>query len=157
MMSNNADKIRMRVFKIWFFTLAVILLTYAEKLSGLRHLPLPFPAIFQSFQMMIGLVSPQIVIMTAFYFNMDRHQKKINSLSPEQIKIITFLSIIYHTIFIASVIFGIGCYGFDQQVDGNSLQRNTAAVVAIMGLFSTFLAPTAFLFSKPTNDNILSG
>jgi len=55
---------------------------------------------------------------------------------------------VYHVIFVAAVVFGIGFYGFDQQADGHSLERNTAGVVAIMGLFSVFLSPIAFLFAK---------
>lgn len=150
-MKNNADKIRIRVFKIWLITLVVILLTYVEKFSGIFSLAHPFSDIFQSLQIMIGMIMPQIVIMTSFYFNLEKNKKKINSLSDDQVKIITILSIIYHTIFIVSVVYGIGCFGFDQQADGHSLERNTAAVVSIVGLFSVFLAPIAFLFAKPNN------
>jgi hypothetical protein len=137
------------VFKVWFLTLAVVILVFAEKLSGLRHLAPPFSSVFQSFQMMIGLVVPQIGVMSAFYFNLDNQKDKIASLSNEQVTVVTMLSLTYHVIFVAAVVFGIGLYRFDQQADGNSLERNTAAVVALMGLFSVFLTPIAFLFSTP--------
>lgn len=151
-MRSNTDQLRIRVFKIWFVTLAIVILTFAEKLSGLRDVAPPFSATFQSFQIMIGLVVPQIGIMAAFYFNLNNQKKKLDSLSPDQMTVITMLSVTYHLIFIAAVIFGIGLYKFDQQADGGSLERNTAAVVAIIGLFSVFLTPIAFLFGRPESD-----
>lgn len=151
-MTSNIDKIRMRVFKIWFVTLAVTVLVFVEKLSGFRNLALPFSSTFQSFQIMMGIIIPQITIMSGFYFNLDKQKEKINSLSHGQITAITYCSIAYHLILIGSVLFGIGFYGFDNQADGESLQRNTAAVVGIIGLFSPFLGYMAFLFSRP-NDN----
>jgi hypothetical protein len=148
-MRSNIDCIRLFVFRIWFLTLAAILLIFAEKLSGLRHLSPPFGAVLQSFQMMIGLVVPQIGMMAAFYLTLERQKDKLQSLSAEQVSVITWLSIAYHLLFIVIVVFGIGFYGFDSQADGQALQRNSAAVVSIMGLFSVFLAPVAFLFARP--------
>lgn len=148
-MVNNTGKIRLRVFYIWFLTLSVILVAFAEKISGIRNLSPPFSATLQSAQILIGLVLPQIGVMSAFYFNLDRQSEKLNSLSRDQVTVITFMSVFYHVIFIACVVFGIVFYGFDSSADGNALQRNTAAIVAIMGLFSLFLAPVAFLFASP--------
>lgn len=146
---NKLSKIRLAVFKIWFLTLGVILLVFAEKLSGIRDMiPPPFAATFQSLQMMTGLVVPQIGVMAAFYLNLDRQEQKIAALSDEQITIIVWLSLTYHCIFIVCVLFGISAYGFDHSADGHALERNTAAVVAVMGLFSVFLAPVAFLFAR---------
>jgi hypothetical protein len=148
-MRSNIERIRLFVFRIWFLTLAVILLTFAEKLSGLRDLSPPFGAVLQSFQMMIGLVVPQIGMMAAFYLTLERQRDKLQSLSADQVSVITWLSIAYHLLFIVMVVFGIVFYGFDRQADGQALQRNSAAVVSIMGLFSVFLAPVAFLFARP--------
>src|SRR5262249_50780952 len=123
---SNLDRIRLFVFRIWFLTLAVVLLTFAEKLSGLRNLSPPFGAVFQSFQMMIGLVVPQIGMMAAFYLTLERQKEKLQSLSADQVSIITWLSIAYHLLFIVAVVFGIVFYGFDRQADGQALQRNSA-------------------------------
>ena len=152
-MNNNIDKIRTRVFRIWFLSLFIIILVFAEKLSGIRDVSPPFSSMFQSFQIMIGLIMPQIGIMSAFYFNLNRQKDKINSLSKEQISVITIFSVTYHIILITSVVAGIGFYVFDTQADGDSLARNTAAVVSIIGLFSVLLAPIAFLFTKPQTNN----
>ena len=149
-MSKKIDKIRVRIFKIWFLTLAVVIVAFAEKISGIRDLAPPFASTFQSFQMMVGLVIPQIALMSAFYLNLDKHRRQLESLSNEQVTVISMLSLAYHGIFIVAIISGICFYAFDQQADGKSLERNTAAVVAIMGLFSVFLAPIAFLFSRPS-------
>ena len=150
-MRTKVATLRLAVFKIWFFTLGVILVVFALKFSGLQGVTPPFSAAFQSLQMMVGLVVPQIGIMIAFYLNLDRQKSKIESLSHEQVTIITWLSVAYHVIFNAALIAGILFYSFDRTADGNSLQRNTAAVVAIMGLFSVFLAPVAFLFASPSD------
>jgi hypothetical protein len=151
-MKSNVERMRIFVFKIWFLTLFVILATFALTMSGLSgHLSPPFSSVFQSLQMLIGLVVPQIGAMSAFYLNIEAQQEKIRSLTLEQITVITALSISYHFIFVICTIAGIGFYVFDQISDGNSLVRNTAAVVSIMGLFSVFLLPVAFLFAKPAN------
>ena len=152
-MNNNIDKIRTRVFRIWFISLFIIILVFAEKLSGIRDVNPPFSSMFQSFQIMIGLIMPQIGIMAAFYFSLEKQKDKINSLSKEQISVITIFSITYHIILITCVVAGIGFYAFDKQADGDSLARNTAAVVSIIGLFSVLLAPIAFLFAKPHTNN----
>jgi hypothetical protein len=151
-MNSKVDKIRIRVFRVWFITLAIVIVAFAEKVSGIRHVSPPFSSTFQSFQMMVGLIVPQIGVMSAFYFNLDGQKNKIESLSSNQIEVITLMSLFYHLIFIISVIFGIVFYSFDSQADGNALERNTAAVVAIMGLFSLFLAPIAFLFAAPKTE-----
>lgn len=146
---RNTDKLRLSVFKVWFFTLAVVLLVYVELFLGLRGAKPAFGAAFQSLQMMIGLVVPQIGVMIAFYFNLDQQHEKIDALSEAQVTVITWLSVAYHLIFNVTLIGGIVFYVFDQTADGHSLQRNTAAVLAIMGLFSVFLTPVAFLFARP--------
>jgi hypothetical protein len=146
---NNIAKIRISVFKIWFLTLVVVIGVYGIKFTDFQGPPAPFSAVFQSMQIMIGLIVPQIGMIAAFYFNLDKQTDKINSLSPEQVTIITWLSFIYHAVFIACVVGGILFYTFDRTPDGNALQRNTAAIVGIMGLFSVCVTPVAFLFAKP--------
>lgn len=151
-MKSNSEKLRMRVFQVWFLTLGVVLLCFAVKFTTLQGRPLSFGASFQSLQMMVGLIVPQIGVMTAFYLNLKKQEKKVDRLSAEQVSVITWLSVAYHAIFILTAIGGIVFYVFDRSADGQSLQRNTAAVVAIMGLFSIFLAPVAFLFAAPTEE-----
>jgi hypothetical protein len=146
---SNFAKIRLSVFKIWFLTLVVVIGVYGVKFTDLQGPPAPFGAVFQSLQIMIGLIVPQIGMITAFYFNLDKQSDKINSLSSEQVTIITWLSFFYHAVFIACVVGGILFYTFDRTPDGNALQRNTAAVVGIMGLFSICVTPVAFLFARP--------
>jgi hypothetical protein len=148
-MNTNTDRVRLAVFKIWFVTLTIVLLVYAAKFVPSLGVTPPFASTFQSLQMMIGLVVPQIGVMVAFYFNLDKQKDKIDALSDEQITVITWLSAAYHVIFNATLVAGIVFYAFDRSADGNSLQRNTAAVMAIMGLFSLFLTPIAFLFARP--------
>jgi hypothetical protein len=148
-MSSNVEAIRLRVFKIWFVSLGVVVITFGAKVAGIRDVAPPFDALLQSFQMLLGLIVPQIGVMSAFYFNLDSQKDNLESLSRDQVAVISLLSVAYHLIFVLAIIFGVGFYGFDRQGEaGSLLQRNTAAVVAIMGLFSVFLAPVAFLFSK---------
>jgi len=151
-MKNNLERIRLAVFKIWFLTLIVVVGVYVIKFTDLQGPRAPFSAVFQSLQMMVGLIVPQIGMITAFYFNLDKQQEKINALSSEQVTVITWLSVFYHATFVLCAIGGITFYAFDQTADGNALQRNTAAVLAIMGLFSVCVTPVAFLFAKPKDD-----
>ena len=149
MKKTKTDRIRLAVFKVWFITLLVVLLVFAFKFLGSEPVAPSFQSAFQSLQMMVGLIVPQISMMAAFYFNLDKQTKKIESLTEGQVTVITWMSVSYHAIFILSVISGIMFYKFDSSPDGKALERNTAAVLAIMGLFSVFLAPIAFLFSTP--------
>jgi hypothetical protein len=151
-MNSNLERIRLTVFKIWFLTLIVVVGVYVIKFTDLQGPRAPFSAVFQSLQMMVGLVVPQIGVITAFYFNLDKQQEKINALTSEQVTVITWLSVFYHATFVICTIGGIGFYAFDQTADGNALQRNTAAVLAIMGLFSVCVTPVAFLFAKPKDN-----
>lgn len=148
-MSGNLERIRLTVFKIWFLTLVAVVGVYIVKFTDLQGPRAPFGAVFQSLQMMVGLVVPQIGVITAFYFNLDKQRDKIDALTSEQVTVITWLSMFYHATFILCTVAGIGFYAFDQTADGNALQRNTAAVLAIMGLFSICVTPVAFLFAKP--------
>src|SRR4051794_29162887 len=149
-MASKVSRVRMMVFYIWFLTLAVVVAVYVERMVGWRDLAPPTTdSLFQSFQMMVGLILPQLAVISAFYLNFDQQRDKIESLSSEQITIITTFSLAYHIIFIASVIGGISFHAFDSTPDGHMLDRNTAKILALMGLFSLFLAPVAFLFTRP--------
>ncbi len=150
MNTSRLAQVRMRVFGIWFLTLGVVVLVFAEKLSGIRGMPPPFNALFQSFQIMTGLIVPQLATMVAFYLSLDAQASKLERLSREQIRVVTLLSVAYHVLFVVVTIFGIGFYGFDRTADGEALPRNTSAIVSIMGVFSVLLAPVAFLFAKPS-------
>lgn len=152
-MIENLERIRIFVFKIWFLTLVVIVVVYGIKFTDLQGPRPPFEAVFQSLQMMVGLVMPQLAIIAAFYFTLDRHEKKINALAPGSITVIVWLSVFYHAIFIACIVGGVFFYAFDRTADGNALQRNTADILAIMGLFSLCISPVAFLFAKPNDDS----
>jgi len=148
-MKENVDRIRLNVFYIWFATLLVIIAVFGVRLATM---PLPFSSMFQSFQMIVGLVLPQISIMVTFYFSLEKQQEKINSLSAEQVRVIILLSLLYHGLFILCLVFGIGFHAFDSHADGEMLQRNTAAIVAVMGLFSVLLVPVTFLFATPAEN-----
>jgi hypothetical protein len=153
--SVKADCIRLRVFKIWFLTLAVILTVYALKILGIQGEPHPFSRLFESLEMMLGLVLPQIGVMAAFYLNFDEHDDRLESVSQSQLSVITWLSVSYHVIFIATFIAGVGLHRLDATSDGDSLMRNTAHVMGIMGIFSVFLAPVVFLFTRARRDDEL--
>jgi hypothetical protein len=144
--NGNITLIRMCVFTIWVATLAVIIGVYIQKMVG--NLSLSFSVIFQSMQILVGLVFPQLTLMITFYFNLDKQVGKIEDLTNDQVWVISLLSVLYHVIFIGAVIYGIGFYGFDRSADGNGLAKNTAAVAGIAGLFSVLLVPTALLFAK---------
>lgn len=152
-MTRNIERVRLGVFKIWFVTLGIVIVVYVGLFAGVRGVPPPFSVAFQSLQIMIGLVVPQIGVMAAFYFNLDRQQRKIEALTKPQVLIITSFSVAYHIIFNLALVGGVVFYVFDRTADGQSLQRNTAAVVAIMGLFSAFLTPVAFLFARPEHQD----
>jgi hypothetical protein len=156
-MKSNLERIRVAVFKIWFLTLIVVVAVYGLKFTDIQGPRAPFAAVFQSLQMMVGLIVPQIGMITAFYFNLDRQSDKINALTSEQVTVITWLSLFYHALFIVCVIGGVVFYVFDRTPDGTGLQRNTAAILAIMGLFSVCVTPVAFLFAKPKETGHVDG
>ena len=152
---TKIDKLRLGVFKIWFFTLVIIIIVYGLKFVEYPSAKSLTSSVIQSLQMMVGLVLPQISMMTAFYLNFDRQKEKFNSLSNEQVKVIIWLSVFYHVIFVIVLIAGVMFYAFDKTINSNDvckgqlLQSNTAYVMTIMGLFSVFIAPVGFLFAKP--------
>lgn len=145
MSATTVEKIRMRVFWIWLITLSVVISVFARRMLDTPSYP--FEMVFENLQLIAALVLPQLSIMLAFYFG-SRHEH-LESISASQITVITVFSMLYHIIFIACLIFGIGFLGFETVTDGERLSRNTIAVVRIMGLFSLLMAPVAFLFSKP--------
>jgi hypothetical protein len=149
---TNTERLRLSVFKLWFCTLAVVVVVFAVRAWGLTGVKPLFSDSFQSFEMIIGLVIPQISVMVAFYFTIDQQQQKIESLSRSQVSVLTWLSIAYHAIFVATIVAGIGFNAFDQ-TPGQPMRGNAAAISAIMGLFSVFLAPVAFLFSQQITSN----
>ena len=144
MSATTVEKIRMRVFWIWLITLSVVIAVFARRMLDTPSYP--FEIVFENLQLIAALILPQLSIMSAFYLG-SRHEH-LESISASQMTVITVFSMLYHIIFIACLIFGIGFLGFETVTDGERLSRNTIAVVRIMGVFSVLMAPVAFLFSK---------
>jgi len=142
---KNITFFRFSVFGIWAFTLIFSISVF---LFSLIFHEMKYNEIEEPMTMVIGMITPQITVMLAFFFGTDKKKHK-NLIEHEQSNsyIAMILSIIYHCVFwiILTISVGLGYLG-------DTIDENTTAAIKVMSFLSLFaLSPIAYLFANSKN------
>jgi hypothetical protein len=133
---------RFAVFGIWVFTLLIIVGCFVIKMIVAE---MEFTDVRDGLTNIASLVLPQIAVMTGFFFGATKpkQREKLDCL-PTIANLAICLSLIYHFVFWACLVLGVGFGTF-----GKTLGPNVDAIVLIVGLFSLLgLSPVAYLFAR---------
>jgi hypothetical protein len=136
---------RFWIFWIWVVTLIVTLSVFIGTLVAHKMV---FKEIEDSLTQVMGLLVPQISVMTAFFFGASK-QTQAQLLAQNQAlgAFALGLSAVYHVSFwiVMSLAIGLGIFG-------STIDENTNAAIKILGFLSIFgLSPVAYLFASGTS------
>lgn len=133
---------RFSVFWVWSITL---LFTLCVFIWSLISRAMTFKEIEESLTQVMGLVVPQLSIMTAFFFGASKEaQSRMLERQRGMADFALGLSLFYHVIFWSVIWLAIGAGIF-----GSTIDENASAAIKILGFVSIFgLSPVAYLFAS---------
>lgn len=138
---NKLSTFRFAIFWIWSITLVVSLSVFIGTLIVHK---MTFREIEDSLTQVMGLLVPQLSVMTAFFFGANKEQQASILSQHEALGSFALgLSLLYHILFWIVILLSIGLGIF-----GTTIDENSSAAIKILSFISIFgLSPVAYLFA----------